>query len=405
MIKQRFSLLSGSLDERMRRLVAAAEAKVAGYGGVSLVARATGVSRRAITVGLEELKHPAPQPEISATTARVRKTGGGRKKATAQDVTLLRDLERLIEPLTRGDPESPLRWTCKSLRRLAAELVADGHEVSHRLVGELLEELGYSLQANRKTQEGSAHPDRDAQFLFINRRTQEELALGNPVISVDTKKKELVGDFKNGGKEWRPKGKPQEVRVYDFIDKAPDKGRVTPYGVYDLTANEGWVSVGTDHDTARFAAQTINKWWREMGSARYPQATELLITADGGGSNSSRCRLWKIALQELANATGLVLHVSHFPPGTSKWNKIEHRLFCHVTQNWRGEPLVSHDLVVKLIASTTTDTGLKVRAALDTTRYQSGIKVTDRELGTVRIQRDAFHGEWNYSILPQGTIG
>lgn len=399
MIKQRFSLLSGSLDERMRRLVAAAEAKVAGYGGVSLVARATGVSRRAITVGLEELKHPAPQPEISATTARVRKTGGGRKKATAQDVTLLRDLERLIEPLTRGDPESPLRWTCKSLRRLAAELVADGHEVSHRLVGELLEELGYSLQANRKTQEGSAHPDRDAQFLFINRRTQEELALGNPVISVDTKKKELVGDFKNAGREYRPQGEPQKVRVHDFI--IPELGRANPYGVFDLARNVGWVSVGVDHDTAAFAVESIRRWWRLMGQAHYPQARSLQIFADGGGSNGSRVRLWKVELQKLAEELGFPIQVCHLPPGTSKWNKIEHRLFSFITQNWRGQPLISHEVIINLIKATTTSKGLRVEAALDDHQYPAGEKVSDEELARVNLTRAEFHGEWNYTISPR----
>jgi len=399
LIKQRFSLLSGSLDERMRRLVAAAEAKVAGYGGVSLVARATGVSRRAITVGLEELKHPAPQPEISATTARVRKTGGGRKKATAQDVTLLRDLERLIEPLTRGDPESPLRWTCKSLRRLAAELVADGHEVSHRLVGELLEELGYSLQANRKTQEGSAHPDRDAQFLFINRRTQEELALGNPVISVDTKKKELVGDFKNAGREYRPQGEPQKVRVHDFI--IPELGRANPYGVFDLARNVGWVSVGVDHDTAAFAVESIRRWWRLMGQAHYPQARSLQIFADGGGSNGSRVRLWKVELQKLAEELGFPIQVCHLPPGTSKWNKIEHRLFSFITQNWRGQPLISHEVIINLIKATTTSKGLRVEAALDDHQYPAGEKVSDEELARVNLTRAEFHGEWNYTISPR----
>ena len=399
MIKQRFSLLSGSLDERMRRLVAAAEAKVAGYGGVSLVARATGVSRRAITVGLEELKHPAPQPEISATTARVRKTGGGRKKATAQDVTLLRDLERLIEPLTRGDPESPLRWTCKSLRRLAAELVADGHEVSHRLVGELLEELGYSLQANRKTQEGSAHPDRDAQFLFINRRTQEELALGNPVISVDSKKKELVGDFKNAGREYRPQGEPQKVRVHDFI--IPELGRANPYGVFDLARNVGWVSVGVDHDTAAFAVESIRRWWRLMGQEHYPQARSLQIFADGGGSNGSRVRLWKVELQKLAEELGFPIQVCHLPPGTSKWNKIEHRLFSFITQNWRGQPLISHEVIINLIKATTTSKGLRVEAALDDHQYPAGEKVSDEELARVNLTRAEFHGEWNYTISPR----
>jgi hypothetical protein len=269
----------------------------------------------------------------------------------------------------------------------------------------MLKALDYSLQSNRKTREGGKHEDRDAQFHHINERVMAMQSQGQPVVSVDAKKKELVGDFKNGGKEWQPKGRPEEVRVYDFVDKAPDKGRVTPYGVYDLTANEGWVSVGTDHDTARFAAQTIGKWWREMGRPRYPDATELQITADGGGSNSSRCRLWKLALQELADETGLTLHVCHFPPGTSKWNKIEHRLFCHVTQNWRGKPLISHDLIVKLIGSTMTATGLRVKAALDTDLYNIGIKVSDEELNAVNITRDEFHGEWNYSIRPNTPNG
>lgn len=383
----------------MRRLVAAAEAKVAGYGGVSLVARATGVSRRAITVGLAELKHPASQSEVSATTARVRKTGGGRKKATAQDVTLLRDLERLIEPLTRGDPESPLRWTCKSLRRLADELVAGGHEVSHRLVGELLAELGYSLQANRKTQEGSAHPDRDAQFLFINRRTQEELVLGNPVISVDTKKKELVGDFKNAGREYRPQGDPQKVRVHDFI--IPELGRANPYGVFDLARNVGWVSVGVDHDTAAFAVESIRRWWRMMGRAHYPQARCLQIFADGGGSNGSRVRLWKVELQKLAEELGFPIQVCHLPPGTSKWNKIEHRLFSFITQNWRGQPLISHEVIINLIKATTTSKGLRVEAALDDRQYPAGEKVSDEELARVNLTRAEFHGEWNYTISPR----
>ena len=321
------------------------------------------------------------------------------------DPALTQVLDGLVAPETRGDPMSPLRWTLKSTSQLAKELSRQKHPVSARTVAALLKASDYSLQGNRKTREGGKHVDRDAQFRHINTRVVETQSRGQPVVSVDAKKKELVGDFKNGGKEWQPKGRPEEVRVYDFIDKAPDKGRVTPYGVYDITANEGWVSVGTDHDTARFAAQTIGKWWREMGSVRYRHATELLITADGGGSNSSRGRLWKVALQELADATGLTLHVCHFPPGTSKWNKIEHRLFCHVTQNWRGKPLISHDLIVKLIGSTTTAKGLKVKAALDTERYESGIKVTDEALNAVKITRDKFHGEWNYSIRPKTPNG
>ena len=367
-----------------------------------MVARSTGLSRSTIHAGIKELAEREETGEVP--TARVRRPGGGGKPLVQTDPAIVQALEELVEPQTRGDPMSPLRWTLKSTSRLAAELTGQDHPVSARKVAALLKDADYSLQGNRKTHEGSKHADRDGQFRHINAWVIATQGRGQPVVSVDAKKKELVGDFKNGGREWHPKGRPQEVRVYDFIDKAPDKGRVTPYGVYDLTANEGWVSVGTDHDTARFAAQTILKWWNEMGRGRYPEATELLITADGGGSNSSRCRLWKIALQELADATGLVLHVCHFPPGTSKWNKIEHRLFCHVTQNWRGKPLVSHELIVKLIGSTTTATGLKVKAALDTARYERGIKVTDDELNAVRIKRDDFHGEWNYSIRPNEKI-
>jgi transposase len=401
LIEERFSLLSGGLDERMRRLVAAAEAKVAGYGGVSLVARATGVSRRAISVGLEELKHLGSTAVSSGSGARVRRSGGGRKKTSTKDVTLTADLETLIEPLTRGDPESPLRWTCKSLRKLAEELGKRGHEVSHRLVGELLEELGYSLQANRKTQEGSAHPDRNAQFEFINRRTHEELVLGNPVISVDTKKKELVGDFKNAGREYRPKGDPQKVRVHDFI--IPELGRANPYGVFDLARNAGWVSVGVDHDTAAFAVESIRRWWKMMGVANYAQAQRLQIVADGGGSNGSRVRLWKVELQKLAEELGFPIQVCHLPPGTSKWNKIEHRLFSFITQNWRGQPLISHEVIVNLIKATTTSKGLRVEAAVDDRQYPAGAKVTDEELARVNLTRSEFHGEWNYTISPRQT--
>jgi hypothetical protein len=404
-IRRKFDSLDPVMDERVRRQWAASEAISLAWGGISAVAMGTGMSRSTIRAGIRELRERERAGGAAAPTARVRRPGGGGKPLVQRDPAITRALEDLVAPQARGDPMSPLRWTLKSTSRLAAELTGRGHPVSARTVAALLKAADYSLQGNRKTREGGEHVDRDAQFGHINARVMAAQARGQPVVSVDAKKKELVGDFKNGGKEWRPKGKPEEVRVYDFIDRAPDKGRVTPYGVYDLTANEGWVSVGTDHDTARFAAQTIGKWWREMGRARYPHATELLITADGGGSNSSRCRLWKIALQELADATGLTLHVSHFPPGTSKWNKIEHRLFCHVTQNWRGKPLVSHDLIVKLIGSTTTSTGLKVKAALDTGRYESGIKVSDKELDAVRIKRDDFHGEWNYSILPRQKIG
>jgi hypothetical protein len=403
-IRLKFRSLNPVMDERVRRQWGATEAMTLGRGGISAVARATGLSRTTIRVGIGELKE-RERSGVTPPLDRVRHSGGGRKPLAQTDPTLPQALEELVSPETRGDPMSPLRWTLKSTSELAKELRGRKHPVSARTVAALLKASDYSLQSNRKTREGGKHPDRNAQFQHINERVVAAQSRGQPVVSVDAKKKELVGNFKNGGKEWQPKGRPEEVRVYDFIDKAPDKGRVTPYGVYDLTANEGWVSVGTDHDTARFAAQTIGKWWREMGRPRYPHATELLITADGGGSNSSRCRLWKLALQELADATGLTLHVCHFPPGTSKWNKIEHRLFCHVTQNWRGKPLISHDLIVKLIGSTTTKTGLKVRAALDTDRYESGIKVSDAALGAVQITRDAFHGEWNYSIRPNEPNG
>lgn len=399
LIEQRFSLLSGALDERLRRLVAAAEAKVAGYGGVSLVARATGVSRRAIAVGMKELEAPTQLSTSGDQPGRVRKIGGGRKKVTVRDSTLLKDLESLIEPLTRGDPESSLRWTCKSLRKLASELVNQGHEVSHRVVGELLEELGYSLQANRKTQEGSTNPDRNAQFEFINRRTREELALGNPVISVDTKKKELVGNFKNAGREYRLKGEPQKVRVHDFI--IPELGRANPYGVFDVAGNVGWVSVGVDHDTAAFAVESIRRWWLMMGAASYPKAQCLQIFADGGGSNGSRVRLWKVELQKLAEELGFPIQVCHLPPGTSKWNKIEHRMFSFISQNWRGQPLISHEVIVNLIKATTTSKGLRVEAAVDERLYPAGEKVSDEELAKVNLTRDEFHGEWNYRISPR----
>ena len=406
-IRLKYNSLNPVMNERVRRQWAASEAVALARGGISAVARATGLSRNTIRVGIGELKERegcGVAMEVPVTGC-VRRSGGGRKPLARTDPKLAEVLEELVAPETRGDPMSPLRWTLKSTSQLAKELVRRKHPVSVRTVAALLKASDYSLQGNRKTREGSKHEDRDAQFRHINTQVSAMQSRGQPVVSVDAKKKELVGDFKNGGTEWQRKGQPEEVRVYDFIDKAPDKGRVTPYGVYDLTANEGWVSVGTDHDTARFAAQTIGKWWREMGCVRYPHARELLLTADGGGSNSSRCRLWKIALQELADATGLVLNVCHFPPGTSKWNKIEHRLFCHVTQNRRGRPLTSHDLIVKLIGSTTTKTGLKVKAALDTALYESGIKISDEALNAVNIERDKFHGEWNYSIRPNTPNG
>jgi hypothetical protein len=393
-MKQRFGLVAGSLDERARRLVAASEALALGWGGITAASRATGLSRKAIRRGIAEL-NGAP----AAAPGRVRRPGGGRKKTVDTDPTLLPDLEALVEPSTRGDPEGPLRWTCKSLRKLAADLQERGHRVSHQLVAELLQAAGYSLQANRKTREGGTHPDRDAQFAHIAATSADYLASGAPVISVDAKKKELVGDFKNAGREWRPKGQPEEVRVHDFV--IPELGRVTPYGVYDLAANAGWVRVGIDHDTAAFAVASIRSWWQEVGQARSGQAGRLLITADGGGSNGSRVRLWKLELQSLADESGLTLSVCHFPPGTSKWNKIEHRLFSFITQNWRGKPLVSYAVILSLIAATSTATGLTVESTLDTSRYPAGRKVTDDEMATIQIQRDTFHGEWNYTISPR----
>jgi transposase len=357
-------------------------------------------------MGREELRESQRSGPSAATPAvrRIRKAGGGRKRTLLKDPTLREDLNALVDPLTRGDPESPLRWTCKSVRRLAAELRAKDHQASHRMVAELLHEMGYSLQANRKTREGADHPDRDEQFRYINAQVQAALAAGEPAISVDTKKKELVGDFKNPGQQWRPKGQPEEVRVHDF--KLEGFGRVAPYGVYDMGANAGWVGVGTDHDTAEFAVATIRNWWRSMGRPLYPHARKILITADGGGSNGSRLRLWKTQLQGLADGLNLPITVCHFPPGTSKWNKIEHRLFSFITQNWRGQPLVSHEVIVNLIAATTTDSGLRVQAQLDATAYRAGRKVTDAELAAVNLQRHTFHGDWNYTILPSenGTV-
>ncbi len=335
LIKRRFEVLQGFLDERMRRLVVAAEAEALGYGGVSVVSRATGVSRQSISAGVAELRQM--RAEGPRLTGRIRRPGGGRKRAVEKDPTLLGDLERLVEPVTRGDPESPLRWTCKSVRRLAEELKQMGHATSHRLVAELLKELGYSLQANQKILEGAAHPDRNAQFAHINAAAQELLEAGAPVISVDTKKKELIGPFKNGGRELRPRGDPEQVRVHDFI--IPELGRANPYGVYDLVHNVGWVSVGSDHDTASFAVESIRRWWLSMGQESYPEASQLLITADGGGSNGYRLRLWKTELQKLADELGFPISVCHFPPGTSKWNKIEHRLYSFITLNWRGKAL------------------------------------------------------------------
>ena len=396
-IRRKYQSLCMVMDERMKRQWAAAESRDLGWGGVTAVAQATGLSRTTITAGLRELDLPARQR--AAEAARVRRPGGGRHCLPQTDAGLLAALESLIEPTTRGDPESSLRWTCKSLRRLAEELTGQDHPISPNSVAALLHEAGYSLQANRKTREGASHPDRNAQFEHINAWVRQFQERDQPAISVDTKKKELVGDFRNAGQEWRPRGQPQEVRVHDFPDKT--LGKAIPYGVYDILNNQGWVSVGIDHDTAQFATNSIRRWWREMGCRRFPRARQLLITADGGGSNNSRCRLWKVSLQRLADDLGLELQVCHFPPGTSKWNKIEHRMFSFITQNWRGRPLVSHQAIVNLIASTTTRTGLVVKAALDTEHYDTAIKVADEELARLRLTPLPFHGEWNYILSPK----
>jgi len=396
-IVERFAALTPVLDERMRRQWAAAEARSYGWGGISAVTRATGMSHTTVAKGMAELDARAAQPD-EPVESRLRKKGAGPKPLTVTDPGLASALADLVDPATRGDPQSPLRWTCKSTPRLASELTGRGHAVSASTVGRMLKADGYSLQGNRKTKEGAAHPDRDAQFEHINATVKAFQQRGEPVISVDAKKKELVGQFKNGGREWRPKGEPEEVFVHDFMDKG--LGKAIPYGIYDITANEGWVSVGIDHDTARFAGETIGRWWRRLGAQRYPGATELLITADGGGSNGSRSRLWKVALQDLADELGLTIHVCHLPPGTSKWNKIEHRLFCHITQNWRGQPLVSHEVIVNLIANSATETGLTIQAELDSGTYPTGIKITDDEFAAVNLQRAEFHGDWNYVITP-----
>jgi hypothetical protein len=385
------------MDERMRRQWAAAEARAYGWGGVRAVSAATGMSPNTIQRGLDELAEREANPDVAIVT-RVRQVGGGRKPQTELDSGLLDALERLIDPVTRGDPESPLRWTCKSTTQLARELSAHDHPVSASTVWRLLRVAGYSLQSNRKTKEGAQHPDRNEQFAHIAASVQAFQHQGQPVISVDTKKKELIGEYRNHGHEWQPIGEPQTVKIHDFIDK--DLGKAIPYGVYDLSANQGWVSVGIDHDTAHFAAEAIRRWWRKMGSRHYAQARALLITADGGGSNGSRSRLWKVALQDLANRLDMPIQVCHFPPGTSKWNKIEHRMFCHITQNWRGRPLVSHEVIINLIAATTTRKGLRIRAGLDDGLYPTGIKVSDEQLAAVNLMPDSFHGDWNYRIEP-----
>lgn len=394
-IKTRFKLMAGRINERTQRELAAAEAIAVGRGGISLVSRATGLSRVTITAGVSELKE---KPPVLEQQERIRRAGGGRKKIVETDETLKSDLEKLIEPMTRGDPESPLRWTCKSVRLLADELnVAGYHRVSYRTVARLLSEMEYSLQANSKVLEGADHTDRNEQFEYINSQTRAYVDAGQPAISVDTKKKELIGPFKNGGQEIRPKGQPEKVLVHDFIQ---EDGRAVPYGVFDIGRNEGWVTVGTDNDTATFAVQTIRSWWYSMGRQAYPLAHKLLITADGGGSNGSKVKLWKLELQALADETGFAISICHLPPGTSKWNKIEHRLFSFITQNWRGKPLVSHEVVVNLIRSTKTRTGLKVQCELDKRKYPTGRKFTDQDVAGINMTRHDFHGEWNYTIYP-----
>ncbi len=398
-LRRKFGLLLPLMNERMRRNWAAAEAIEIGWGGVSAVVSATGLSHNTIDLGIRELQGGVSPDPRKVPRGRVRRAGGGRKSVTQHDASLLADLESLVDPATRGDPQSPLRWTCKSTRELAEELKGQGHGVGYRTVAVLLRRLNYSLQSNRKTREGASHPDRNAQFEYINAQVCRFQRRGQPVVSVDTKKKELVGDFRNRGREYRPEGSPEEVRTHDFMDK--ELGKAIPYGVYDMTANEGWVSVGVDHDTAYFATESLRRWWSNMGSKVYPNAEELLVTADGGGSNGSRLRLWKVAIQDLADAIGMRIKVCHFPPGTSKWNKIEHRMFCHITQNWRGRPLRSLGVIVNLIGHTRTETGLKIEAELDSGPYGIGIKVSDELLAAVRVRKDDFHGEWNYTISPK----
>jgi DDE family transposase len=387
-----FELIAPHLTEKQRRLLAGAGARTLGRGGGARMARISGLSRPTVYAGVRELEDP-PDPG-----GRIRRPGGGPKRRTTTDPGLLQALDALVEPDTRGDPDSPLRWTCKSTAQLAGALTAAGHSVSDDTVGRLLKQQGYTLQRTQKTEEGAQHPDRDAQFRYVNEQARSHLAAGQPVISVDTKKKELVGNFANGGREWQPAGEPERVGVHDFPD--PEVGKAIPYGVYDLGANAGWVSVGTDHDTAAFAVATLRRWWEQVGRAAYPAATRLLVTADTGGSNGYRVRAWKTELARFAADTGLAVTVCHFPPGTSKWNKIEHRLFSHISTNWRGRPRVSHEVIVELIGATTTRSGLKVRAALDNGAYPLGVRVSDRELAAVPLRRHDWHGEWNYTVLP-----
>jgi len=393
-IREKYAALAAHLTERGRRIWAATEARSYGRGGIAAMYRATGITDKTIRRGIQEVEVGA-----GADGGRIRKAGGGRKRLREQDRTLAQDLARLVDPVTRGDPESPLLWTSKSTYKLAAALRQHGHRISQRSVYNLLKESGYTLQSNRKRDEGTSHPDRNAQFEYIYQKVQRFQAATQPVLSVDAKKKENLGNFKNSGREYHPSGKAPQVRVYDFLD--PEQGKAVPYGVYDLTEDQGWVSVGISHDTAEFAVATIRAWWQQMGKPLYKKATELYITADGGGSNGSRVRLWKTELQRLANDLHLTLHVSHFPPGTSKWNKIEHRMFSFISKNWRGRPLLDRVTVVNLIGNTTTKTGLTIKARLDDARYAKGRKVSDYDMRLLNINRDPFHGEWNYALAPQ----
>jgi len=393
-IKQRYEAIAPYLTERARRVWAGCEAQVVGHGGVTMVHHATGISRVTITHGKQALA-----AGTGSAPERIRQRGGGRKKLTERDTQVLNALDQLIDPCTRGDPQSPLRWTCKSTYKLAQALQGQGHTISQRSVHTLLKDLGYSLQSNRKTEAGTDHADRDGQFQHINRQVKRLQKRRQPVISVDAKKKENMGNFANRGQEWERSKQPRTVSTHDFPDK--DKGKACPYGVFDIAYNEGWMNVGISRDTAQFAVESIRRWWQRMGRVRYPKATELLITADGGGSNGYRTRLWKRELQSLTNELGLRIRVCHFPPGTSKWNKIEHRLFSFISMNWRGKPLTSFETIVNLIANTSTETGLRIDAGVDDTVYEKGIEVSDEEMDALNIKRDKFHGEWNYTIMPQ----
>lgn len=397
-VAEKFNRLQSMMNEKLKRRWAACEAMALGRGGISAVSHATGMSRATIRKGIREVEEGYPELVDQILGQRVRAPGGGRRRLTEHDPALESDLRKLVEPVTRGEPTSPLLWTSKSTRKLAKELQDLGYEVSYRTVARMLRDCGFSLQANRKTREGKQHPDRDAQFQYINKKVRSFQRRGQPVVSVDAKKRELVGDFKNGGREWRPKGQPEVVRSHDFQDK--DLGVAIPYGVYDQTQNNGWVSVGIDRNTAEFATESIHRWWRRMGSKTYPDATALLITADAGGSNGARSRLWKVCLQELADELDIKITVCHFPPGTSKWNKIEHRMFCHITENWRGQPLLSQAVIVNLIGNTTTEAGLTIKAQLDRNSYQTGIKVSDETMTKLNITKHTFHGDWNYTIAP-----